>query len=439
MEITHNSNEIKQLNSDVPQINTDNSDNSTKGDDDRPKIEKIESCLKFKYAFRYNVVLKQVEFRNKEKKDSVFEALDERQENDMICELHKEKFKNFKDIFKSLVNSSAFCKAFNPFNHYFETLPKWNGETDHIQDLCNYVVMKNKGAKDHQMKHEWFSRMFKKHLVRAVACAFRILSFNKHCFTLQGKQNDGKTSFIRFLTPPILEEYYKENLDFAHKDSSFAICQNLLINLDELHNLNKQDANKVKSLFSQADNKTREHFGKRDTMQVRFASFFATTNDCEFLNDTTGNVRWLIFEVAQFLWSGENSYKKKVDINSVWSQAYGLMKSNFECKLTDDELKTIESENRKFQVSTLEMELIQKYFQPSDEDDIYSEFMSAGDILIELQALVGNAIKVSSGQIGKALQFLGFERNRSWDKSSNNTKNGYYVKKLYDHSAFKIK
>ncbi|MFN3851680.1 MAG: VapE domain-containing protein [Spirosomataceae bacterium] len=384
------------------------------------KVSKLEKYLLDNYNFRYNEVLKETEIKPK-RSEIEFIGLDERKLSDIRIELSKVGFNGFKGILDDLLKSSSFAPSFNPFEDYFKNLPKWQeNETDHIAKLCSYLNVK---------EHGWFIRMFKKHLVRTVACAMRRLDFNKHCVVFQGKQNDGKTSFIRFLAPPKLKGYYKENPPLDHKDSVLALGQNLLINLDELHDLNKADANKVKTLFSQSDTKIRNHYAIKDTLQPRYASFFGTINEREFLNDVTGNVRWLIFEVLGVKHDngGENGYSKNIDIDLVWSQAYHLLLSGFEYNLTKDEIQEVEKMNRIYQKTTPEIDLISEYFEPSSSKTPYSFALNATAIIQAIQTVTNNQIKLGHVQVGKALTFLGFEKESIRLQSQNNPTHRYIV------------
>ena len=91
---------------------------------------------------------------------------------------------------------SKFVPKFDPLKSYLENLPKWDeSQPDYIEELANYVKSKDQ---------YWFNLQFKKMIVRSLACSLNITAFNKQCFTLVGKQNDGKSSFLRFICPCLL-------------------------------------------------------------------------------------------------------------------------------------------------------------------------------------------------------------------------------------------
>ena len=121
-------------------------------------------------------------------------------------------------------------------------------------------------------------------LVRTIACALLDGVFNKQAFILvHEKQNSGKSTFCRWLCPDILKNYIAENIS-TDKDSHIALCENLLINMDELSTLGKSEINTLKSLFSKDTIKVRRPFEKKAISVARRASFIGSTNNSEFLN-----------------------------------------------------------------------------------------------------------------------------------------------------------
>jgi predicted P-loop ATPase len=128
-----------------------------------------------------------------------------------------------------------------------------------------------------------------------------------------------------------------------------------------------------------------------------------STDRWEFLTDENGSVRWLCFEIDSIDWN----YKKDIGIDDVWAQAYHLLtNTKYYYDLTIEEIKENDYINKKYQVSSPERDLIQRYFKPGTRED--GRFMTATDIIEYISE--NSAIKVSSVQIGKELKFLGYER-----------------------------
>ncbi|MFW6257646.1 MAG: VapE domain-containing protein, partial [Prolixibacteraceae bacterium] len=198
---------------------------------------------------------------------------------------------------------------------------------------------------------------------------------------------------------------------------------NFIINLDELDKLNKKEIAAVKSFISKVQINERLPYDRKNSILKRRASFFGSTNNFEILDDPTGSVRWLCFEI-----NGINfNYSKEININQVWAQAYHLYNSNFQFELTKEEIKQNEERNKRFQVLSMERELIAKLFEPDEEKNL-NNFMTATDVLDKLQGLSNIGHKLNKVQVGKALNSLDFPKGREHEDRIS----GYYLKSKID-------
>ncbi len=382
-------------------------------------IVRLQEYLTPRYEFRLDVVSNVLQYRATNEPD--FRELNE---NNINRELYEKGFNRFKDQQKALLRSD-FIPEYDPFNEYFDGLPQWDKtQPDYIAELASYVIVQDA---------QWFGLMFRKMLVRTVACAIGRAKFNKQCFVLYGKQNDGKTSFLRFLCPPALRDYYKENIDFENKDGRIALGENILINLDELSSLSKSDTNKFKAYLTEERVKIRRPYAERETQIQRRASFLGSTNQNEFLTDVTGNVRWLVFETEGIKHDlgGANGYGANVDINKVWAQAYALLQDGYAFEMTRDELERSEGNNRRHQRTTAEIDLLNHYFLPVGKSDAKSnpkaEFLTATEITRRLTILTEGKIRINDNNIGKALVLLGYEQITARRPGGDYPVKGYWV------------
>lgn len=383
------------------------------GNTKRPRILEIESFLKSQYDIRINSVTQRIEAKAPESEDP-FSPLDE---NNLYFALYEFGFTKFKDELKALLGSSRIAR-FDPLVDYFNGLPKWKpADPDYIAELAGYVKTDNQ---------DWWELMFKKHLVRCVAQAVGKDGFNKQCLTLVGKQNDGKTRFLDFLTPPALSEYARKGFDFGKKEGLFSLVQNFLINLDELASFDKKDLNnEFKSVLSESSIRYTPKFSNFEATFRRRASFVATTNQMEFLTDETGNVRWIPFVINSINHDhgGKKGYSK-LNINKIWAQAFALLNNDFEHQLTPLEISQQELANKKFFRVSDEMDLISRHLKPAQKTDINAEFKTATGIKEYLETKT--SIRLYTNQIGKAMSSLGFERISGYDDNKVWLK-GYYV------------
>lgn len=388
-----------------------------------PLVSRVEQYLAKKYSIYFNIISNKFMYRETE--DTEF---DEMNIDEIYRELQKVHLKYSLSDLKSLMKS-GFVEKRNVFVEYFQSLSKWDG-VDHIQKLSEYIQVQETDIKRSEKLR--FETQFKKMFVRVTACALE-RGWNKQCFTLvHDVQNSGKSTFLRWLVPPALENYYAENIGTG-KDDLIALTENLIINIDELSTLSKHDINALKSVMSKDRIKVRLPYGDRPEILQRRCSFVASTNRLEFLSDETGSVRWVCFLLKKINWD----YCKDIDINKVWAQAYHLLNNaEFEYQMTAEEIRENEEANKSFLIRTPEMELIQKYFVPADKEDDGKHgvvFMTASDIVTYLQVMTRAAttLKLSTINMGKAMVMLNFKKEDKYIPEMQFNIKGYYMRKLY--------
>jgi len=387
-------------------------------------FNKIIDYLQARYEIRKNIVEHRLEYRktnsdSKEYKELIGE--------DLSCQLQS--YTTYTKIASSLttiLGSTLYVTEYNPIKNYFESLPKWsNSDPDYIAQLSSFVTAKNQN---------WFNSQFKKMIVRNVAATLGYINFNKQCFVLTGGQSAGKSSFIRFLCPTELKKYYTEQIDFFSKDGVIALTQNFLINFEELdkYNGSKNQSGHIKTFMSTEFVKVRLPYGKNTIRQKRIANFLGTTNHPQFLTDPTGNVRWLIMELEHINHDhgGPNGYNAKVNIDLVYAQAYHLLKSSFEYKLTSTEMEQSELYNKSFLVETTESGLVLDYFMPCEEEEA-THGLSIGIIMKTLKTQT--TLNLRETRVKNALLTEGFLRKNSFYFTHNQqTRKGIYLVKLID-------
>lgn len=360
----------------------------------------IENYLNERYNFRLNIVSHDVEVKAKD--SDIWEKSDE---DSLWIEMQKENIKVPKGTLEILMRST-FVPKYNPFIYYFENLPKYVSDTDYIRQYAGYLQLQEGENMEQFVYH------FRKWCVRAVKCATIDIYFNKNAIVLSDDargQNIGKTTWIRSLCPPILANYYKENLPRDEKDAKISLAENFIINLDEMASLSKIDINNLKSLLSTDQVKVRFPYAKKDVKVNRVCSFIGSTNKSEFLQDETGSVRWLCFIVEKIDWS----YSKDFDMNNLWMQAKHLASDvNFDERINTVDVEENELRNNKFQISTAEKDLVSRYFTIPTAEDKLHEILTITDIIQYIYSYVPN-IKLINKNMGQALTAFKFPKKRT--------------------------
>lgn len=358
--------------------------------------QRLKNYFRKHYDFKYDIVGNNLYMSPKGKKE--FTIVNEKK---LTNELFENGFTKFSDKLEAILQSEIIAK-FDIFVDYFFNLPEWNpNKPDYIGQLANYVQTTN---------NELFKHHLKKHLIRSVACSLTYIDFNKHCLVFYGKQNDGKSYLVRFLCPPLLP--IKENLDMQNKDARFALARYFIINLDEMQALQKTDVDKIKNYITTNKISDRLPYDKRDSIFPRRANFYGTTNNEEILTDTTGNVRFLIFEILGINHDngGANGYKGNIDINNVYAQAfyYFITGKRNDYELTKEEIEVMEKSNRKYMTVTPEMDLVPKYLTLPNGNETNIEYLRATEILRYIEKNEG--IKLGIKKLGQSLKYYGFKK-----------------------------
>lgn len=402
-----------------------------------PLITQVEDFLNERFNFQKNAVNEKIEYRYKKDfwelhEPEAWEAANKNENwieanENVLSRLLEKNWLKYPPSKTAALLYSDFVNDFNPFIQYFESLkydPKF--EPAYIDILLSKIKAKDQ---------ERFNLHFKKMLVRCVACSTTTEksnnNFNKHVFVIINReQTIGKSSFIRWLCPPSLKEYFIENLSMD-KDGLIALSTSFIINLDELASLSKYDINQLKAKISMASINERLPYGKRRTFYPRRANFLGSTNNDEFLNDDTGNARWLCFEVEAF---EPNFWKEKsenfIDIHKVWSEAKYLFDNGFNYQLTLEEKNENEIANRNYEEKSVEEGMIMNFFD-IDRDKLDYNFITTSEVLAYLvKEKFGNANKLSLKKIGSVIKKLGFEKGSARRGNHKDPVWGYYMKKI---------
>jgi hypothetical protein len=280
---------------------------------EKPTLVDVEQFLNERYEFRRNVVTSDIEM--KRDGEPAFRVVTDIDLNSLHRKLiHAELPISFEVMVRTL--RSDFSAEYDPFVSYFEQLPAWDETTDYVGMLVETVEMKN--PDDKVIFKEYLTRW----IVAQVACSIYPKVVNQTAIVLVGAQGKGKTTWLDRLIPPGLEDYqYLGPIDPHNKDTLGYLAKKALINLDELETFSKRDIGRLKSIMTQSHISVRQPYARVSEQMIRRASFVASVNHGDFLNDPTRSRRFLVFEVASV--DGFHN----VDMNGVYAQAYSPLRS----------------------------------------------------------------------------------------------------------------
>lgn len=169
--------------------------------------------------------------------------------------------------------------SFDPLADYLNGLT-WDGSPRLEAWLTTYC-----GAEPSTLNRA-ISRAF---LISAVARGLEPACQVDHVLSLEGRQGVGKTEIVRILG----REWTQEHLPDMHsKDGISALQGAWFVELSELAAMSRSEVESVKSFISRRVDRYRPAYGRHVVEQPRRCVFVATTNEGNYLRDTTGNRRF---------------------------------------------------------------------------------------------------------------------------------------------------
>ena len=295
-------------------------------------VEDIKDYLRDHVVLHYNTVKHQVEVRvpsqdefcrNRELEQfesDGWQLMSDRLFKTLLTAMQKVKPTLERDL--ETVIGSGFVPDYHPFKRYLNKLPDWDGE-NHILVLSGSVMVK--GGVEKQML---FYQYLRKWLVAMVASWLDDEVVNQTVLVFIGDQGIYKTTWFSLLLPPELRSYFriKVNSSRVGKDDLIAMSQYGLVCYEELDVMRPSEVNTMKSVVTMPSIDERRPYGHFTERMPHVASFCGTGNNVQFLNDSTGNRRWLPFEVESILSPHDHPF----DYDGIFSEAYALYKNGFQ-------------------------------------------------------------------------------------------------------------
>ena len=246
---------------------------------------------------------------------------------------------------------------------------------------------------------------FKKWFVAMVASWMKDEVVNHTVLVFVGRQGIFKTTWMDHLIPPALRSY-SSKLPLSgqiSKDDRLRLCENAMLNIDELDAICGREMNIVKSLLTSTDVNERAAYGRLKERRVRLASFCASTNNREFLTDVTGNRRWLPFEVESI----QNPFHITLPYERIYAQAKALVEEGKFIYWFDlEDIEQLEQHNEEFRAQDSEEQLLPILFDVPAEGK--GEFMTTAEISDKLVTYGGIKKPMSTRQLGVLLKKKGF-------------------------------
>ncbi|WP_140924698.1 VapE domain-containing protein [Apilactobacillus micheneri] len=270
------------------------------------------------------------------------------------------------------IEQYALEHSYNPVKDMINK-EQWDGVNRVDTLFIDYL-----GAEDNS-----YNRMVaRKFMVGAIArvfhpgCKFDLMPI------LLGSQGLGKSGLIDRLASGYFENHLSR-LGGSNKDDTMKLQDSWLVEIAELEAFNKSNSDSAKAFITSQEDKYRKPYGAAPSTYYRHNVFIGTTNKAQFLNDQTGNRRYLPVEC------GINKATKHVlkqsngqdDLDDyvryqIYAEAKNMYDNGELIYLTDSEEKEADSKRQTNEVYDVVAESVKSYLDmkiPKNWDD-YDEF-----------------------------------------------------------------
>lgn len=218
-----------------------------------------------------------------------------------------------KDKIFDAVNSAAREASFHPVRDYLADCT-WDGVQRVDTLLIDYL-----GAED----NEYVRAVTRKALVAAVARVYRPGIKFDYMLTIRGRQGIGKSTIFAKLGG----EWFSDSFTTMQGKDAYEQVQGVwIMEIGELAGMRKAEAETIKLYISKQSDRFRPAYGRRIEEFPRQCVFIGTTNETQFLRDTTGNRRFWVVDTpndpTRDLW--EELTEETVRL--IWAEAVELYK-----------------------------------------------------------------------------------------------------------------
>lgn len=226
--------------------------------------------------------------------------------------------KSRQDFADALKNVSMRNK-FHPVRELLDSLT-WDGK-EHIRSLLPEYLGAEDSDYTYQVMHLW--------MLGAVSRVYKPGSKFDYTIILQGSQGIGKSTFLKLMA--LDDSWFNDSLDSLDSDKAVqSLTGSWIIELAELKSLARTagGVESVKRFLTATQDKYRIPYERRADTFYRQCVFAGTTNKDDFLQDETGNRRFLIIH------TGVTKPFKSLfvpeamdDIKQAWAEAVHIWKN----------------------------------------------------------------------------------------------------------------
>lgn len=224
--------------------------------------------------------------------------------------------------------------VYNPVVAWIDSEP-WDG-ISRLEDM--YQTVDSETPLKKVLMEKWF-----------ISCIAALYEPNgiaaQGVLTFRGKQNIGKTTWVKKLAPESLD-VIKDGLTLKtdDKDSVLNIVRNWIVELGELDaTFKKSDIAQLKAFLTKNQDVLRRSYARKESQYARRTIFFGSVNEHCFLSDPTGNRRFWTLECDSV------NFEHGINMQQFWAEIRELYRKGKVWYLTQEENEQLSESNENFQ------------------------------------------------------------------------------------------
>lgn len=367
---------------------------------DQETAFRLEEFMNRRYEFRYNTVLGDLEYRQRDSIHFYFKPADQRVRSSIAVSALKEGVRVWdRDIARFL--SSDYVPLYNPVEEYLCDTGHWDGK-DRIRALADLVPCQNPYWRE--LFYRWFLGMV------AHWRGIDKQHGNNTSPLLVGPQGYRKSTFCRILLPPELRFGYTDSIDFKSKqEAERSLGRFFLINIDEFDQISANQQGFLKHLLQKPVANLRKPYGTTIQEVRRYASFIGTSNQKDLLTDMSGNRRFICVEVTAPIQTSVT-----INYRQLYAQAMHDILKGERYWLDDTDEAILKQTNQEFEQIVPIEQLFLSYYRGAEANEVDGEWLTAMQILSALQDKTRDRLSINKVScFGRSLQKLDIPNKKS--------------------------
>ncbi len=360
--------------------------------------ESVETFLRSRYDFRYNVLTEETEYRLLERMEEGFSPVNQRVLNTLCLEAHESGISCWDRDLSRCIFSTRIAE-YHPFKLYLEELPVWDG-VDRLAALARRVSKKQLWVKEF---HIWMRGMTAQWMGITGSHANSVAPL-----LISTEQGYLKSTFCKSLLPPALQRYYMDKVDLTSQGHiERRLAEMGLLNLDEFDKYAPTKMPLLKNLMQMASLSLCKAYQKNYRSLPRIASFIGTSNRKDLLADPTGSRRFICVEVERPIDC------KALEYAQIYAQLKAEILSGERYWFTKKEEKDLQQSNMAFYRQGPVEDVLRSCYRAAEKGE-GCELLSAADIFQVLKKRNPAAMRgANPASLAQILIAVGIERKHT--------------------------